>query len=188
MRILAIITTSILFLIICYTLYGYNKVEKIGVVDLIEVFDKFVEDKEIAKEFNEYRKMSKEKLDSMSKELGNLKTRVTELSNKLVSAGTNVDYQLSNDYKRTLEEYDKKLSEYLNELKKVEENLNRYRESLRQYVYRDIINYIRSYGDKNGFTMILDTRGNVIYYSKGNDITSDLNKWIKVQEDAKKKY
>lgn len=188
MRILSVFTTSILSLVLCYSLYGYNKVEKIGVVDLIEVFDKFVEDKEIAKEFNDYRKTSKDRLDSMSKELNALRNRVIELSNRIVSAGTNVDHQLSNDYKKIVEEYDKKLNEYLNEVKKVEENLNRYRDSLRQYVYRDIINYIRSYGDKNGFTMILDTRGNVIYYSKGNDITSDLSKWIKVQEDAKKKY
>ncbi|MCX8028930.1 MAG: OmpH family outer membrane protein [Brevinematales bacterium] len=184
-RILSVLVFSLL---IIPTTYGYTKVEKIGVVDLIEVFDKFVEDKDIAKEFNEYKRASKEKLESMSRDLNSLRLKIIEISNKIVSMGTNVDYQTAQDYRKITGEYDKKLDEYLSEARKTEENLNKYRDSLRQYVYRDIINYIRTYGDRNGFTIIFDTRGNVIYYSKGNDITSDLNKWIKVQEDAKKKY
>lgn len=179
----------ILILIISTTIsYGYNKVEKIGIIDLTEVFDKFVEDKEIAKEFNEYKKSSTEKLDKMRKEINDLRNQLINLSNSLASMGTNTNYQLMMEYDSFLKEYNSKIDSYRNELKTVDDKLNYFRESLKQYVYKDILNYIRSYGDRNGFSIIFDTRGNLIYYSKGNDVTEDLNKWIKVQEDAKKKY
>ncbi|MEN2997883.1 MAG: OmpH family outer membrane protein [Brevinematia bacterium] len=182
-----------LLVVICVLLpgvlsYGYSKVEKIGVIDLVEVFDDFVERKEVGKEFSVYKKTSMEKLEKMKTEIGELRNKVVELSNSIVAMGTNVDPQLFQKYNDLLKEYTNKVDIYLIEAKKVEESLNKYRDSLKQYVYKDIMGYIKSYGDKNGFSIIFDTRGNLIYYSKGNDITSDLNKWIKVQEDAKKKY
>lgn len=187
-NIIKLITLAIFIITFIPNFYPYSKVEKIGIVDLVEVFDKFVEGKEIAKEYNEYKKLSEERLNNIRRELNDLRTRIVELSNTIVSMGTNVDYQTTTRYESLLKEYNSKVDIFMEETKKIEDTLSKYRDSLKQYVYRDILNYIRSYGDRNGYSIILDTRGNIIYYSRGNDITSDLNKWIKVQEDAKKKY
>ncbi|MFN4245141.1 MAG: OmpH family outer membrane protein [Brevinematia bacterium] len=184
-----IVFLAILAIVITYQTYGYSKVEKIGIVDLTEVFDKFLEGKEIAKEFNEYKKYSEEKLESMRKEINDIRTKITQISNTInLSKETNIDPKTSTELYNLSKEYESKVENYINELRSVEEKLNKFRESLKQYVYKDLLNYIKSYGERNGFSIILDIRGNLIFYSKGNDVTQDINKWIKVQEDAKKKY
>lgn len=189
MRVVGFITPVIwLFFLLASFSYGYNRVEKIGIVDLTEVFDNFVEGKEIGREFSEYKKSSSARLEGMRRELSDLRAKLNEVSNAVLSRGTNVDSQTLQTYNQLLQEYQAKVEAYVNEARKVEENLNKYRDVLKQYVYKDVLNYIKSYGDKNGFSVIFDTRGNIIYHSRGNDVTSDLNKWIKVQEEAKKKY
>ncbi len=179
----------VLVIILPYKTNGYSRVEKIGIIDLVEIFDSFVEGKEIAKEFTEYKKASEEKLENLKKEINDIRSKIIQISNTInASKETNIDYQIATELSNLSKEYESKIEKYGSELKSIEERLNKYRESLKQYVYRDLINYIRAYGDKNGFSIILDTRGNLIYYSKGNDVTQDIKKWIKVQEDAKKKY
>ncbi|MGB9620978.1 MAG: OmpH family outer membrane protein [Brevinematia bacterium] len=179
-----------LFLLLSINLFGYTKVEKIGVIDFDQVFDSFVEDKDFAKEYVSFKQEYISKLNTLDNEIMELKKKVFDLSNKIASSSNNneVDYQLASEYRNTIDALNSKISKFNQERENFLSGVERYRNMLRDKVIKDILVYIRSYGDKKGYTLIFDRRGNILYVSPGSDPTDDLVKWIKVQEDAKKKY
>lgn len=181
---------GVLVLISFVAFAGYNRVEKIGVVDLDEVFDSFVENKDYAKDYISFKQEYISKLNALDNEIMVLKKKALDISNKIASdTNTNVvDYQLAYEYKSTVDTLNSKISQFNQERENFLNGVERYRSMLKDKAIRDILSYIRSYGDKNGYTLIFDRRGNILYVSPGSDTTSDLVKWIKVQEDAKKKY
>jgi len=181
-----------LFLFIPFSYGAYNRIEKIGIIDIDDVVDAFLEGKDIAKDFNNYKDQAKIRLANMEAEINNIRKNLVDLSNKIIQStneATNVDYNLYNDYKRLSYEYNTKVESYKNELDKVDKDITTMRNNLMRAVIKDVIDYIRDYGTKKGYTLIIERgSGRILFISPGSDVTSDLASYIKTQESTKNKY
>ncbi len=194
MKNIILIILAIIFVFMVVNGFSYTRIEKIGVVDLNELFDKYVENKDIAVNFNNYKKTSLEKIETYKRELLELRSKITQLSNKvLLLTNQNGDIDLYNpdvqELKKVSNDYELKFKEYLSYVENVENTLSAMRNELRKYVIKDLLTYVKNYGDKNGYTLILEQQtGKIIYISPSSDITQDMANWIKKEESAKKKF
>ncbi len=195
MRTKVLVLVSALLLSFALLSYGaYKRVEKIGIINIDDIVDAFLEGKDIAKDFNNYKDQAKVRLSSMDAEINSIRKNLLEISNKIVkstneSTNSYVDYSLYSEYKRLSDEYNMKVESYRNEVERINKEIVNMRNNLMRYVIKDVLDYIRDYGTKKGYTLIIErSTGKILFVSPGSDITSDLASYIKTQEATKNKY
>jgi len=195
MRTKVLVLVSALLLSFALLSYGaYNRVERIGIINIDDIVDAFLEGKDIAKDFNNYKDQARVRLSSMDAEINSIRKSLLEISNKIVkstneSTNSYVDYSLYSEYKRLSDEYNMKVESYRNEVEKVNKEIVNMRNNLMRYVIKDVLDYIRDYGTRKGYTLIIErSTGKILFVSPGSDITSDLASYIKTREATKNKY
>ncbi len=195
MKTKVLVLVSIFILLLVFLSYGaYTRVEKIGIVDIDDVVDAFLEGKDIAKDFNNYKYQAKIRLASMEAEINSIRKSLLEISNQIVKSTNNstnsyVDYSFYSEYKKLSDEYNMKVEAYKNEVERVNKEIVSMRNNLMRYVIRDVLDYIRDYGTRKGYTLIIERgSGRILFVSPGSDVTSDLASYIKAQEATKNKY
>jgi len=156
-----VLVSTLLFSFALLSYGAYNRVEKIGIISIDDIVDAFLEGKDIAKDFNNYKDQARVRLSSMEAEINSIRKNLLEISNKIVkstneSTNSYVDYSLYSEYKRLSDEYNMKVESYRNEVERVNKEIVNMRNNLMRYVIRDVLDYIKDYGTKKGYTLIIE--------------------------------
>ncbi|MFC1658466.1 OmpH family outer membrane protein [Candidatus Omnitrophota bacterium] len=146
---------------LCFTVVSAYAAEKIGVVELLKVFDEYSKTKEydkvLEKKQEDYQKARDEKLDGVKK----LQEKLSLLSEEeRESRKSELEDQISK-----LQAFDRDQTQ----------DLRKQRDDKVQEIFKDINKAIENYAKKQGFTLILDKRA-LVYESKSLDITAEILK------------
>ena len=149
------------------------KSKKIAFVDNVRLFNEFTLKKEIEKEITGVRTARKNQLDSMRLSL--------ELYKKNIEAEKVLN-------KEKVRNFEAAKQQYLLKDEQVQEDNKAMARKGDEQVWKQLNEYVKSYGKESGYEFLLGTsgEGNLMYANEGNDLTSDLIKYVNNKYTGKK--
>lgn len=132
---------------------------RIATIDLSRAFDEFKKTKEADKTLQAKGSEKKAERDKKIAEIKKLKDELELLSDK----GKQEKQALIDQKVKELQEFDRE----------VRDSLRQERDQMVQEILRHIDQTIKNYGDKNGYTLILNDRV-LLYKEKTLDVTNDI--------------
>ncbi|MBI4436322.1 MAG: OmpH family outer membrane protein [Candidatus Omnitrophica bacterium] len=132
---------------------------RIATIDLSRAFDEFKKTKEADKTLQAKGSEKKTERDKKIAEIKKLKDELELLSDK----GRQEKQAVIDQKVKELQEFDRE----------VRDSLRQERDQMVQEILREIDQVIKGYGDKNGYTLILNDRV-LLYKEKTLDITNDV--------------
>jgi len=132
---------------------------RIATIDLSRAFDEFKRTKEADKTLQAKGSEKKAERDKKIAEIKKLKDELELLSDK----GKQEKQALIDQKVKELQEFDRE----------VRDSLRQERDQIVQEILKEIDQTIKNYGDKNGYTLILNDRV-LLYKEKTLDVTNDI--------------
>lgn len=147
--------------------------EKTGYIDASKVFAEFPMKKELEKELKSVEKSRTHILDSLKLNL--------KLQYDALQGDKNPSKDAVSRYRETEQQY------YLKERQFREENENMSEQYTAQ-VWQQLNQYIKEYGDQNGYDYIYGATGdgNLMYARKGNEVTDKVSEFVNSRYNGKK--
>jgi len=141
---------------------GYAAGTKIGIVDFEKTFNEYHRTKEEDAKLKAQLEKDKTTRDKLAQEINKMKDDLEKLGDE--------------ERKKKEEEIREKVKK-LNEFqKKAVEDLKDKQRSLWLSIYGDVKSTVKEYAQKNGYTIILDSKA--VVYSEGMDITEEIIKTL----------
>lgn len=138
---------------------------KIGVINLQEVLEKSDPGQKAIKKLEEDFSKMKEDLDKKKKAVEDLKQEIQKQS-LVLSQEAQIDKET--EYKQKVRDFRDLYQNYQAKMKLKEEKL-------REPIIEELVKIVKDYGDKNGYTIILDQKNSgVIYNTDKVDLTSKI--------------
>ncbi len=154
-----------IFLSLLFAGTAFSQTVKIGYVDLKAVFEKY---KKTAVEENKF----KEEVDKKEAEL---KALEVEMNSKKTEYDNKKDVMKPEERSKKETELKEKFEQYTKKYAEIGKELESKRKDLEAGLLEEIRKEIKAYGDKNSFTVILDSRM-VIGGKSAADITEEIVK------------
>jgi outer membrane protein len=151
---------------------------KVGYVDLQRALNESDSGKKAKEEFKVQVDRLQDKLKKQKDEIDNLKDRLEKKS--LV---------MKEEERGNLEEeYRKKMRDFERNYKDTQADLQKKDSEMTGAIVRDLQEIIREYGEREGYTVILETSSNaVVYGAKNADVTETIIQRYNTAHPAKKK-
>ncbi len=147
---------------------------KIGVVDLQRAIVQSEKGKKAKSELDKEFQQKKREIDKK-------KAQLEELRNQLEKEAAILSEKAKKEKEK---EYREKLKELQRMIQQAKLELVKREQELTNQIIKDLVSQIRDYGKKNGYTLILEKRGGVIYNDPSIDLTSEM---IKIYDSKGKK-
>jgi outer membrane protein len=139
---------------------------KIAYVDLAKIYNEFELKKQLETQLNVVQQVRQKTLDSL------------ELGLKIISRNLqNIDPDKNKEELQIkANEFDTRKQDYLYKQQNFSADNSTLSQQYDQQIWKQLNQYVKDYGDAHGYTYILggDGSGNVMYSSKGLDITEEL--------------
>jgi outer membrane protein len=149
-----------------FSVYMFATRPKIAFVDLAKIYNGFELKKQLENQLDVVQQVRKKTLDSL--ELG-LKMFSRNLQ------GLDPDKNKA-EFQAKANEFDMRKQDYLYKQKNFTDDNSTLTQQYDQQIWKQLNQYVKDYGDAHGYTYILggDGTGNVMFSSKGQDITDEL--------------
>ncbi|MBP1684498.1 MAG: putative OmpH-like outer membrane protein [Deltaproteobacteria bacterium] len=151
---------------------------KIGYIDLQRALNESDSGKKAKEDFKVQVDRLQDKLKKQKDEIDNLKDRLEKKS--LV---------MKDEERNNLEEeYRKKMRDFERNYKDTQADLQKKDNEMTGAIVRELQEIIREYGEREGYTVILETSSNaVVYGAKSADVTDEIIQRYNTAHPAKKK-
>lgn len=157
----AFLVAVIVVIFVASGLLGYAESTKIGIVDFEKAFNEYHRTKEEDAKLKAQLEKDRAERDKLAQEINKMRDDLEKLGDE--------------ERKKKEEEIRAKVKE-LNEFqKKAIEDLKNKQRGLWLSIYGDVKDTVKEYAQKNGYTVILDSKA-VVYSGERMDITEDIIK------------
>ncbi len=162
-----VLTAGTLFLAFLMPRIAFSQTVKIGYVDLKEVFSKFEKANEMEGKFKKEVEVEQKNVSELE---ANIKKMQEDYSKKK-------DIMKPEEREKKEAELKDKIQEFTKMWSDVNKKLDEKRKGLEDVLLKEIKEKIEEYGQKNGYTAILDSRV-VIYGQNAVNITGEIIKVV----------
>ncbi len=150
---------------------------KIGVVDVQKVVFESKRGQKAKAEWEKEYQEKKKKIDKLAKEIEKMREELKKNAAVLSEKAK----------KQKEEELRKKMMEYQFARQEAMRYLQKRNAELVDAILKDVMAKVKDYAKKNGYTMIIDVSGRVVYHDNSIDLTKQVIKLLDAQESAKGK-